>query len=58
MFSMKYFIVFAAVDLITETRSYFHFNSNPCYGEKFVQQNYAAYQFNYHLKKWSQTDKY
>ena len=42
----KNFILFATVAMITEIVFFFNFHSDHCYGNKFLQHIYAAYQSN------------
>ena len=42
-FQMKYFLLITTVGLVSEKKLFF-FHSNYCQGNKFLYQNYAAYQ--------------
>ena len=54
---MKYFFFFATAAVMTEIVSFSHFHNNHCYGPKFLQHDYSAYQSKLSLKKWSQLSK-
>ena len=50
------FFLAATVAMITEKLPFSYINGNHCQGNKFLHENYAAYQSKLNLKKWGQID--
>ena len=57
MFLTKLSFLVATAAMITEKLSFSYFYGNHCQGNKFLDENNAAYQCKLSLKKWSQTDQ-